>query len=97
MTSYNINFPSISDNTYSFFFTSSVGGSSWSFEFIYINSRWTCYATPPDDIAREATVYNGVLNWDGYPDYGCIFISNKDIPGLNDISSVSLYIIDWRP
>jgi hypothetical protein len=83
-------------NTYAFKFTCSIGGVGWSFQFNFINNRWTVYATPPNLAMREATVYSGTLGWKGFPDYRYYFVSTKLVPGLNDLSSIAMYILDVR-
>jgi hypothetical protein len=98
---YSIAIPVVASGTCAFSFSTTVNALSWGFSFIYMNSRWTCYATPPananSDLAlvREATVYANNLNWLGYPDYGCFFYSSIPEPKLNDIASVGMYIMDW--
>ena len=88
--------PTVPQNTYSFKFTATVRGNPWAFKFTFMNNRWSCFATPPNNLpVREATVYSGVTAWTGFPDYGCLFIAKKPVPLLNDIGSVSMYILDW--
>ena len=102
MTTYQINMPNIPTNMYSFNFSTSVAGGGWNFSFIFINSHWTCYATPPSNtnsdlqLIREAAVYNNNIAWSGYPDYCVLFASPIAEPGINDINNVSMYLIDRR-
>ena len=88
--------PTVTQGLYAFNFTATIGGFGWAFKFLFINNRWTCYATPPNLAVREATVYSNTLNWEGFPDYGCMFTASLVAIGLNDINSVSMYIFDWR-
>ena len=99
---YQVSLPNVANNLYSFSFNATISGNGWSFTFIFMNNHWTAYITPPSNVdpdlqmTREAAVYNGSINWLGYPDYGCLFMSAIPEPGLNDINSVSMYIYDWR-
>ena len=94
---YQVALPVVPTNTYSFTFTSVIAGSGWSFTFLFINNNWVCYATPPGGLAvREARVDNKNLNWSGFPDFGCFFNLSVIPTGLNDIGTVSMYIVDWR-
>jgi hypothetical protein len=93
---YLVNIPVVPKGIYAFSFTTTLAGLGWAFTFLFINNRWTCYATPPSLQVREATVYNNTLNWSGFPDFGCMFSSNLPSIGLNDINNVSMYIFDWR-
>lgn len=91
---YLVSLPIVASNTYSFKFTCSIAGVGWSFQFNFINNRWTVYATPPSLAMRETTIYSGVLGWKGFPDYRSYFVSIKPTPGLNDLSTVAMYILD---
>jgi hypothetical protein len=102
-TTYEIGMPAVPTNTYAFSFSTTVAGGSWSFIFIYMNNHWMCYATPPTNssntdlqLIREAAIFNGVIAWEGYPDYSLLVVSAIPTPGLNDIDSVFLYLIDRR-
>ena len=94
--SYQINLPKVPQNTYAFRFSTTFAGAGWAFKFIFMNNRWTCYASIPLLAVREASVYNNSLNWSGFPDYGCLFITSVPNMGVNDINSVTMYILDWR-
>lgn len=98
---YSVTLPIVTSGIGAFKFSTSIGSNSWGFQFIFMNNRWTCYATPPPNanpdlsLVREASVYNYNLNWEGYPDYGCFFYCPVPEPGINDINNVGMYILDW--
>ena len=96
VTAYLVSLPVVSTNTYVFKFTCSIDGVGWSFQFNFINNRWTVYATPPNLAVREATIYSSTFGWKGFPDYRYYFVSPIQVPGLNDLASVSMYILDVR-
>ena len=97
VTTYQVSLPNVPNNTYGFNFSCTIAGSGWSFQFMFINNNWMCYATPPNGLlVREARVAHNDLNWGGFPDFGCLFQLSVIPTKLNDINSVSMYILDWR-
>jgi hypothetical protein len=95
-TWYQVTMPVVPASVGAFSFSCSVANTGWSFVFLFINNHWTCYATPTGMATREAAVFSSVINWKGFPDFWCYFTSTIPEPGLNDIGTVSMYIVDRR-
>lgn len=65
-------------------------------EFKWFNDRWNCWVTLPSGEKRQAGVYPNVMNWDGYTDYGIVFMSSLDTINFNSLLLAEIYIIKWN-
>lgn len=69
---------------------------TFKFNFKWLNDRWNCWVTLPDETIREAGVYPGVISWSGTLDFGLVF--ETDLPDISRSSlfMTDLYIIKWQ-
>lgn len=84
-----------SDAVENFTWAVDTGFGAFSFYFRWFNSRWNCWVTLPGGEVREAGVFPGIPNWQGFGDYGVLFAFPKDSIGYNDLFSTALYIFKW--
>lgn len=68
---------------------------NFKFSFKWINERWNCWVTLPDNSVREAGVYPNVVSWTGYLDYGLVFKTSLSEINYNSLLLTELYILKW--
>lgn len=89
-----LQFPDI-EITENFSFDFIAGAGSFSFKFKWMNDRWNCWVTFPDQSVRQAGVYPGVVNWTGNTDYGLLFKTGLKSIDFNSLKYVEILLITW--
>jgi hypothetical protein len=92
---YSISLPTLTAGSKGFKFSSSVSGKGYSFNFSWNGTNWQGWATMPDSSVRPFGVFPNAPNWTGYPDVGLLFALDADAIGPNDLSKVSMYLLEW--
>lgn len=83
----------IQDN---FEFNSSCSAGTFTFHFKWMNGRWNCWATLPDDTVREAMVYPNVVNWSGRSDFGIAFKTDLKEVKRDSLLMTEIYLVTWE-
>jgi len=94
-SAYAVPLPTVANGSFSLQFSSRISGSTYGFLFQWINSAWALSVTFPDKSVRLASTVPGVISWSTYPDYGLLIASSLVELGQNDLSTVSMYWINW--
>lgn len=92
---YAVTLPSLTSGTKRFKFSSSINSKSHTFTLSWNGTNWQGWATMPDASVRPFGVFPGAVNWTGFPDVGLLFVYAGEAIGLNDLSRVSVYLLEW--
>ena len=68
---------------------------TFKFSFKWMNDRWNCWVTLPDNSVREAGVYPNVISWSGSLDYGIMFKTSLSEINYTSLLLTELYILKW--
>lgn len=68
---------------------------TFKFSFKWMNDRWNCWVTLPDNSVREAGVYPNVISWSGFLDYGIMFKTSLSEINYTSLLLTELYILKW--
>ena len=68
----------------------------FNFKFKWLNDRWDCWVTLPDDTTRQAGVYPNVVSWSGFLDYGLVFITDLQSINFDQLYLTEVYILKWQ-
>jgi hypothetical protein len=93
---YKVTLPIIDTGVSNFTFSARVENSTFTFNFQFFNNVWNVFTFFPSGEIREAQVYPNVMAWTGFADYSLAFITSLPIVGLNDLGSISMYMVSWR-
>jgi hypothetical protein len=91
---YSIPLPQTEDGTYRFTFKASVKSVEYTFTFIY-TGQWNVTVLFPYGKNRQAVLYPNVTNWSSYTDFGLVANTILDNIGQNDLSKITLYMVEW--
>lgn len=89
-----ISFPG-SDIKENFQFETVTSFGNFTFDFKWLNDRWNCWVTLPDEEVRQAGVYPGVISWSEFLDYGLTFYTPLQDIGYDSLFDTELYLIEW--
>ena len=89
-----VNWPNttITDN---FEFSTIDKDGSFNFLFKWMNNRWNCWVTLPDNSVREAGVYPNIINWVSALDFGLVFKTDLAEISHDSLFMTELYIVKW--
>ena len=64
--------------------------------FKWLNERWNCWITLPSGEVRQASVYPNVISWEGFNDYGFVFMTELAEIDYNSLFLTQMVIIQWQ-
>ena len=94
-TKYLVDWPA-TDPEVQFTFSTSTDDGTFTFKFKWLNDRWNCWVTLPDNTVRSCGVYPNVTNWTGYLDYGVYFSTSLENIAFDTLFMTELYIVTWQ-
>ncbi len=91
---YQVFLPQLEADTAGFSFIAKVKGNSYTFTFKY-GINWNATVSFPDSTKRDAMLSPNMTNWSSYTDFGLFCKTDLMGIGQNDLSKVSLYMVEW--
>lgn len=89
-----VNWPA-NTTTDNFEFSTIDKDGAFTFLFKWMNDRWNCWVTLPDNSVREAGVYPNVVNWVSALDFGLVFKTDLTEISHDSLFMTELYIVKW--
>lgn len=94
MTTHRIAIPEVKSNIDQFSFSVPLRTATLEFVFKWIDSIWRAFCYFPDGSVREAGVFPNAMNWEGFSDYKCVFVTDYEAIDKDNIASVSMFLVE---
>lgn len=94
MIAHKIALPAVDESVDQFSFSVPLRRVTLNFVFKWLDDIWRAFCYFPDGSIREAGVFPRSVNWKGFSDYRCIFMTEYDAIDKTNIAATRFYLVE---